>query len=316
MRAALALVVLALAGCAKEAPQRAAAPAPTGILFLAGRHPGTLIRVDTATNTVTTRTNFKGLSGGDPPYMIAFTGGRLVTFALGRASSFAPDLSDPQDLGESWFFVPSATPGRIFNILLTPGSNVTFRGVREVTVDTGHTTFQHHVKVPGWAMGAVDQGLVIQTRRLEIWDPKTAKVVRTLPATFPVAMHGSLVASCNDWVNHPCNAVHLTDTTTGKDRVVKGITWAPGYWGAASRDGRYIAAPAAKGRIGLIDTQTAKATLIPKARMAKIYNRVAWSESGWLFYNAGEGRLGAWRPGERARLLGVKVGKFVDMAAD
>src|SRR4051794_2820097 len=134
--------------------------APSGLLFLAGRDPGTLIRVDTRAGTVSTQ-HVEQLSGGDPPYMVAFTGGRLVTFTLGRSWSLAPDLSDPRDLGESWFFVPSATPGRVWNLLLTPGSNVTFRGVREVGVD-GTPTFTRRGRVPGWALAAVPRGLVLQ----------------------------------------------------------------------------------------------------------------------------------------------------------
>src|SRR3954452_21551540 len=131
MRRALLLTALALTGC-DSATRPVAAPAPAGLLFLAGRDPGTLIRVDTASGAVSTRTGVRELGGGDPPYMVAFTGGRLVTFALGRTSSLAPDTGDARSLGEAWFFVPSATPGRVWNILLTPGSNVTFRGVREV----------------------------------------------------------------------------------------------------------------------------------------------------------------------------------------
>src|SRR5690349_23164734 len=138
-RAPALLASLALGGCAASVP--AAAPeGPSGTLYLAGREPGTLTRVDTASGAVTTRSGVRQMGGGDPPYMLQFTGGRLVTFALGRSSSFAADLTQPRSLGESWFFVPSARPGRIWNILLTPGSNVTFRGVREVTVD-GRVTF-------------------------------------------------------------------------------------------------------------------------------------------------------------------------------
>ncbi len=46
------------------------------------------------------------------------------------------------------------------------------------------------------------------------------------------------------------------------------------------------------------------------------HGRVTWSSSGWLFDNAGKGRLGAWRPGEPARLLGARVPKLVDMTSD
>src|SRR3954453_10517001 len=189
----LALLALLLAGCGAQ-PEPAAAPAgPSGLLFMAGRDPGTLIRVDAATGAVRPRTNLKGLSGGDPPYLIAFTGARLVTFALGRATSYSPDVGDRRSLGEAWFFVPSATPGRVWNLLLTPGSNVTFRGVREVDAATGDVIAHHHEKVPGWAMGAVNAGLVLEARRrLVVWDPAANRIVRTLPALFPVAMQGSL----------------------------------------------------------------------------------------------------------------------------
>src|SRR4051794_24502053 len=161
----LALLALLIAGCGAQ-PRPAAAPAgPSGLLFMAGRDPGTLIRVDAATGAVATRTDLKGLSGGDPPYLIAFTGGRLVTFALGRATSYSPDVGDRRSLGEAWFFVPSARPGRVWNLLLTPGSNVTFRGVREVEAATGRVTAHYHEKVPGWAIGAVNEGLVLEARR-------------------------------------------------------------------------------------------------------------------------------------------------------
>src|SRR3954449_4563251 len=167
----------ALAGCG-VAPRLAAGPAPTpsGTLYLAGREPGTMTVVDAAAQTATAHT-VPQLTGGDPPYFLAFTGRQLVTFGLGEATSFAPDVSDPRSLGESWFFVPSVTPGRVWNILLAHG-RYAFRGVREVAVD-GTPTYARHARVPGWAFGAVDDGLLIQGRKgLEVWDPRRAKVVR------------------------------------------------------------------------------------------------------------------------------------------
>src|SRR5690349_3659832 len=131
MRRMLVLAAAALVGCGGSV----APSGPAGTLYLSGRAPGTLIRVDAATGAVTTRTGVRELSGGDPPYFVYFTGGRLVTFALGRSHSFAPDLTHPKSLGESWFFVPSATPGRVWNLLLRrgdPATVVRFRGVREV----------------------------------------------------------------------------------------------------------------------------------------------------------------------------------------
>jgi hypothetical protein len=312
MRHVVALAALALAGCGSIEPRPAAAPTPaptpSGLLFLAGRDPGTLIRVDVAAGTAT-RHRLPQLSGGDPPYFVYFTGGRLVTFALGRSSSLAPDLSDPRSLGESWYFVPSATPGRVWNILLARG-HYAFRGVREVTVD-GRPTFARHVRVPGWVSGAVPDGLLLQRRRLEVWDPATAKVVRRLPGLYPVAIRGSIVASCVD----RCGALHLTDTRTGRDTTVR-PPFAGAYSGAFSPDGRRLAVRDEFGRLAIVDVARRTARLVSTPRAAIAYPVLAWSSSGWLFYNAGRGRIGAWRPGERPRLLRVGVGKFVSMTAD
>ncbi len=305
----LVLLALLLAGCGAQ-PRPTAAPAgPSGLLFLAGRDPGTLIRVDAATGAVATFKDLRGLSGGDPPYMIAFTGGRLVTFALGRTTSYSPAVDDRRSLGEAWFFVPSATPGRVWNILLTPHSNVTFRGVREVTVD-GRVTFARHEKVPGWPVGAVTEGIVLQKRRLEVWNPATGKIVRKLPATFPVAFRGSLAASCAD----PCHGVHLTDTATGADRVVPGEFAA--FEGAFSPDGKLLALPASGRRLAIVDVAAGTVALVPGARLDKTYQRLTWASSGWIFYKAPGGKVGAWRPGEPARVLDAKVGNFIALTSD
>ena len=94
MRRALVLAGLALAGCGAQ-PRLSPAPTPSGKLYLAGREPGSLTRVDVAAGTATAH-QVPQLTGGDPPYFLAFTGGRLVVFGLGEATSFAPDLSDPR----------------------------------------------------------------------------------------------------------------------------------------------------------------------------------------------------------------------------
>ena len=65
----------------------------------------------------------------------------------------------------------------------------------------------------------------------------------------------------------------------------------------------------------MIDVERRSVRIVQRARKLD-YPLLAWASSGWLFYNAGDGRLGAWRPGEHARTLRVKVGKFVAMAAD
>jgi hypothetical protein len=300
MRLLFVVAALALAGCGDVARVRAPA-GPSGTLYLAGRSPGTLTRVDTATGAVVVKTGVRALGGGDPPFMVAFTGGRLVTFALGRSTSFAPDLRSSRSLGEAWFYLPSATPGRVWNVLKTPGSNVTFRGVREVGVD-GRVYLTRRWKVPGWPLGAVSDGIVVQRRRLEVWSPLTRTRVRRLPGTFPVAFRGNVVASIQG------HRLFIDD------RAIAG-RFDPSWMGAFSPDGLLLALSSGR-RIAVVDVATGVVSSVVGARTDRLYGRLAWASSGWLFWTAGEGRLGAWRPGERARLLPATVGPVVDMTAD
>jgi hypothetical protein len=229
-----------------------------------------------------------------------------VVFALGRTSSLAPDLSDPRSLGEAWFFVPSATPGRVWNILLRGGDKATqinFRGVREVGVD-GTPTYARHAPIPGWPLGAVADGILVQADGgLHVWDPVTAKVVRRVPGLFPLGIRPDLVAACPN----TCKAIHFTD-----GRVVKG-PFSTAYQGAFSPDGRLLAVATERGRIVVVEGDTWR--YIPKARTGA-YPALTWSSSGWLFYGVGAHHVGAWRPGQPARELPMRVDKFVAMAAD
>jgi hypothetical protein len=302
MRRALLLAALALAGCGAT-PERVAAPAPTpqGTVYLAGREPGTITVLDAAAGTATTHV-VPQLTGGDPPYFLTFTGGRVVTFGLGEATSFAPDLSDPRSLGDSWFFVPSVTPGRIWNILKEPGTNVRFRGVREVTID-GTTTAERLTRVRGWPMGAVDRGLLVQTHdHLAIWDPAKDTLER-VPGTFPLGVRHDLVAACPQ----VCKAIHFTD-----GRVVRG-PFDDAYDGAFSPDGKLLAVARESGRIIVIKGN--RWHYLPGAHAGE-YPALAWAKSGWLFYGAGEHRVGAWRPGQPARTPPVRVPRFGSIVTD
>jgi hypothetical protein len=304
MRRVLCLAVLVLAGCGSE-PRLTSEPAPTGTLFLAGREPGTMTRVDVTAGTATSH-RVPQLNGGDPPYMVAYTGGRVVVFGPGRTTSLAPDLSDPRSLGEAWFFVPSATPGRVWNILLQGGNTATrirFRGVREVGVD-GTPTQARHAPVPGWPLGATRDGLLIQAdNHLSVWDPISARIVRRVPGLLPLGIRPDLVAACPN----TCKAVHFTDGRTVRGPFENAIS------GAFSPDGRRLAVATESGRIVLIEGTTWR--YLPKARTGD-YPALTWSSSGWLFYGVGAHRIGAWRPGTSARVLPMSVDKFVAMAAD
>jgi hypothetical protein len=135
---------------------------------------------------------------------------------------------------------------------------------------------------------------------------------------FPSATHGSLVASCGDG----CPALHLTDTRTGSDAAIraKGFRFSESYDGAFSHDGALLAVPAetvrGQRRVALVDVATDNVKLVPGARLAADYPLMTWSSSGWLFFNAGGGRLAVYRPGDAsARLLPLRVMPFVDMTA-
>jgi hypothetical protein len=198
-----------------------------------------------------------------------------------------------------------------------PGTTL-LGSVREVTVD-GRVTVARSARPPRWPIsGAVDRGLLVQHDVLELWDPATGKILQRLPGVFPVATRGSLVASCADG----CPTLHVTDTRTGSDVPIraKGFHFTESYDGAFSRDGAYLAlgARTMKGqpRVALVDVAGRAAKLVAGAPLAADYPLMTWSSSGWLFFDAGGGRLAAYRPGTAgARVLRLRVKPFVDITA-
>src|SRR3954449_3799142 len=90
----LLVVALALGGCAGSSePPPGTRPHDT--IYLAGVRPATITVVDTTRSRVKTY-RLRGVGPGDPPYMLAATGGRLVTFTLGRTFSYGARLREPQ----------------------------------------------------------------------------------------------------------------------------------------------------------------------------------------------------------------------------
>jgi WD40 repeat protein len=169
-------------------------------------------------------------------------------------------------------------------------------------------TVAHSARPPRWPLAAVDGALILQGRRgLLAWDPVSGRILRRIPGMVPIATRGSLVASC------ACtSALHLTDVRTGARRMVGGRFFEASE-GAFSPDGKWLAV-AAKGAVTVFDLATLDSRRLNP--MDPDYHLVAWASSGWLYWKAPGGRIGAWRPGEAARLLPVRVGQFVDMAAD
>ncbi|HEX2235367.1 MAG TPA: hypothetical protein VHK89_03735 [Actinomycetota bacterium] len=248
------------------------------------------------------------LNSGDALFRLELIGSRLVFRGAlagdaARTATFAMDLdlSDLESLGRSWYFVPSATEGRMWLALLDPRSPPTERAlaaVKEVTVD-GRVTVPR-VPLPGrWStlVGAVTHGLVFQEGRgLVVWDPAVSDVVLRMPGSFAVGTHGSLIAWCDDG----CRQLHLSDARSGRDVRVPpgpGFRFRETYFGAFSPDGSQLAVPVSvKGergtRIALVDVARATARLVEGSRVGRSYGSMTWSTSGERLYaNAGGGRI-------------------------
>jgi hypothetical protein len=293
---------------------------PTGTLYLAGVRPGELTIVDVGRARVSRR-SVRQLAPGDPPRMLDLVGGRLIVYGGGR--TYALDTSlHARDLGKSWFFLPSATPGRVWLGLLDPGSPPSvnaLRGVREVTADGVQTERSRHGP-PSWPLAALQSGLVLQAKTaLQLWDPATGRIKQRLPGVFPVAARDWRLISCAAG----CRVLHLTNTLTGTRAVIApppGARFTESYDGAFSPDGRLAAVPASdrhgKPRVAIVDLAQRSATLVRGPGLARDYRLLAWASSGWLFYNAGRGRIAAYDPSQgAATLLSARVRPFVDIAA-
>jgi hypothetical protein len=308
-------------------------------LFLAGDQE--LWVVDVAGGSVRHR-SLPQLSPGDPPYRIVRRGDKLVlwsyqTLTLDPGSATAQPSTLVRD---SWIFIPSAAPDRIWVGILDPNSPETERrlkAVREVSVDGRVTVGDVRPPEGRWPVAATSSALVFQSHgsgpggldQLELWKPLTGKVLRRLPGEFPVASHGDLLA----WCRQPCERLHVTNVATGEDVEVRppaGTTAFAPYQGVFSPDGKLIAVPVRsdpapttqdpKWRLALVDVEKGTATLV-QAPTLQGYVFVDWSPAGTTVFITGgdrfkertifEYRLGT----ASARRLPVKVGDFYGMAA-
>jgi hypothetical protein len=298
------LLVLVLAACGAT-PRAADGPR----LYLAGN--GELWVVDVAHQRVR---HFARplLDVGDPPHRILARGRRLV---MGSA------------YGDTAFFLPSQHRDRVWVVDI--GGRDTVRAVREVTVD-GVTTA--HASVPPrhrWPLAAVDDGLLLASRAgLELWDPRSGRVLRRLPVD-PGTLgptSGDTVVTCTE---PGCHALLLTDSRTGAQRAVRApgaFTFEP--WGAAfSPGGEVLGVPVrvvADGprQLALVDVASRRVAIVPGSSVSPGYTLVAWSASGDDVFLTGGGAyatprvlLGYRRGAPSAQAIHVKLGDFYDIAA-
>jgi hypothetical protein len=320
--ACLGLVLAAPGDCGSGEHRRAASSTPTETLVLQLLRPGEPLAVVALPDGRPRIVRGLALRGGDPPLRVLRTGGRLVYYGAGGI--FAIDLAlkgRPEKLGAGWYFIPSATDGRVW-LTFADAHERDVRAVAELTVRGRVTARGGRPPCRGASvLAATAEALLCQddASRLLAFDPKTGDVLRRLAGPFPLDTHGSLVA----WCANRCPRLHVTDVGTGADTVVEpgpGFRFEESYEGAFSPGGSLLAAPViAPGgrRVALVDVAAGTARVIAGARLSG-YRNLTWSSSGrWLFFNARAGRIGAHDPASgRTRLLPFRLGSHVlDMAA-
>lgn len=264
-----------------------------------------------------------GRSGGDPPVNLAAVGGGLVFYGRDGPYALPGSLAGgSRRIRRGLYFIPSATPGRVWVAIQDPhqpGLRLV-RRVVEVTT-AGRTVVSTRNRPPTRnIVAAVRAGLLVQTNRgMSIWDPRTGRTVRTLTGSFPAAVHGNLIA----WCAFRCPSMHVTDLTDGTDRVIPHIgrhPWEETYAGAISADGRHLALPIEAGgaqRVAVVDLRSGRGRLIGGPHLAAVYRPLGWDRAREaLYYVAAGGRLARYRVGaRRAVALPARLsGQFVDMA--
>jgi hypothetical protein len=338
-----AVAVVAMAGLSvglwltlgphKRPPAGHASPTPAATitgprLFLAGDGEMWIVAVDTGS---VHHLKLPELSPGDPPYKIVRRGDKLVLW--GYTTYVLDPTADPRLrvlVRDSLVFVPSAVPDRVW-VAINSSDTGHIGAIREVSVD-GRVTVPD-TKPPGGQLpvAALTNGLVFQLSdgRLEVWNPVTGGVVRTLTAGFPVTSRRNLLV----WCGGDCHTLHVTDVVTGKDIVVSPPPGTSGFdRGMFSPDGETIAVAVhtgplleglttLKSQLALVNVRTGTARIVDGTTVKGAYVFVDWSPSGDSVFITGgnqfetrtivEYRRGA----DSARRLQVKVGDFYGMAA-
>jgi hypothetical protein len=326
----LAFSLLALAGCgATEQYSSSTGSWPElARVFLAGDRALTVVDADAGRAEVY---ELGLLAPGDPLYRIVLRGDELVVW--GRDTYVLdPDLrSPPRKLGDSWFFIPSAKPDRVWLAVVDPTSPETVRAlaaVREVTVD-GRVTFPD-VHPPGgrWPVAAVGDELVFEDHReggLELWSPVTREFTHRLPGASRGPGQGDLLA----WCEREGLVLHVLDVRSGRDQTFappQGFAAFDCWAGAFSPDGKMLAVPARAGgydserSLALVDLEDDLASTVPESTVHPDYVFVAWSSGGDRVFLSGgpddDRHLLEYRLGEpRAVLVAVEVRDFYGMAA-
>jgi hypothetical protein len=217
-------------------------------------------------------------AGGDPPLRVLQTGGRVVYLAGSGVHAIDPQLKGrPRKLGAGWYYIPSATDGRVW-LTFADAADRDIGRVAEVTVRGRVTARGGPPPCPGASvLAATADALLCQDRDgLVAFEPRSGRVLRRLAGPFPLDTDGDLVA----WCDEGCPRLHVTDVETGSDEAIvpgPGFRFEESYEGAFAPGGALLAAPVMtrSGRhVALLDVATGKVTVI--GRLAG-YRNLTWS---------------------------------------
>lgn len=305
--------------------------------------PGEITEIDLATGSTQTFT-VHDLGAGDPPVYLARLGDRLAYWGYNGASTFDPrhpgaatDSTDSIARG-SLIFVPSATPGRIWAIWKDEAASTPYRfefsQLREIDAD-GSVTVEGPAHGGDWLDGAVTAGALLETKDgLIVWSPDRAEVVARIPdAPLAAATFHNTVVWC---VEH-CPQFHLTEITTGDDRIVDppaGYPWFGAWDGTFSPDGSIFAVPVSStprsgpgsaSALALVDIASGSITgIVPGSETTAGCCDLSWDSTGRRLYfaryetsNGTEGwRLSYWDVGATISVdTGLGVPHAVGMVA-
>jgi dipeptidyl aminopeptidase/acylaminoacyl peptidase len=281
--------------------------------------PGEITVVDVSTDTAST-VDVPTLGGGDPQYHVARVGDRLAywgyngTFAIDPTDLDAPPVKIASD---SLYFVPSATPDRIWAVWRDPQASTPYHFVfdhlREISSD-GTVQVDGVADGEAWMDGAVTSGVLMEAKDgLVVWDPRSGSVVARIPgAPSAAATFDDTVVWCDSYCRP---SMHFTDATTGDTISVDPPPEYPVFYawsGAFSPDGSIFAVPVwstprgGPRAIALVDVSTGSVTgLVPGSATDDGCCALSWDSTGQRLYFAsfgpsagnGEGHLSYWDVG-------------------
>lgn len=290
--------------------------------------------VDPAAGTVR-RVALRELAAGDPPSRVARRGDAFVLWGAGTYRWDAGRETLSPLVPDAWFFLPSAAGDRVWVAFLdrdSPPTVRSIRAVREVTIDGVVTVPGRRPPGGRWPVRAMGAGLLVPTaddRGLDLWDPKTDRVLATrrignLTNVGPT--DGNRLVSCA----RRCRELQLIDGMSGRTTRIAapdGMAFETAV-SAFSPSGTRLAVPvrsvAAGGsvrRLALVDLARGVLSVVPGSDVPRGYTFVAWSSTGRDVFLAGgvaaRRRAITWyRLGDdRARPVRGTFGAFFDMAA-